>query len=174
MAAGPLALPRGKPLSPWRSPFPRSALSSGEGRRSPATASLPCLWLFLQLMLSGQSSCNQCCILVLGVPSPMSVSRCCSVAPRSFGGQRARLHKLWTSSLELCSVDIALDRRRQEVLVVPPRAPCEDGDHVPAGDVVPALAGARRRLTVRESFTEIASDVVPTWSPIPVSAGPWV
>ena len=74
------------------------------------------------------------------------------------------------SSLELCSVDIALDRRRQEVLVVPPRAPCEDGDHVPAGDVVPALAGARRRLTVRESFTEIASDVVPTWSPIPVSA----
>ena len=69
--------------------------------------------------------------------------------------------KLWTSSLELCSVDIALDRRRQEVLVVPPRAPCEDGDHVPAGDVVPALAGARRRLTVRESFTEIASDVVP-------------
>ena len=78
--------------------------------------------------------------------------------------------QLWTSSLELCSVDIALDRRRQEVLVVPPRAPCEDGDHVPAGDVVPALAGARRRLTVRESFTEIASDVVPTWSPIPVSA----
>ena len=80
--------------------------------------------------------------------------------------------KLWRStssapqalldrSLELCSVDIALDRRRQEVLVVPPRAPCEDGDHVPAGDVVPALAGARRRLTVRESFTEIASDVVP-------------
>ena len=36
--------------------------------------------------------------------------------------------------------------------------------------MVPALAGARRRLTVRESFTEIASDVVPTWSPIPVSA----
>ena len=102
----------------------------------------------------------------LEVPFPMSVSRCCSVVPRSFGGQRARLHKLWTSSLELCSVDIAPDRRRQEVLVVPPRAPCEDGDHVPAGDVVPALAGARRRLTVRESFTEIASDVVPTWPPI--------
>ena len=63
------------------------------------------------------------------------------------------------------------DRHRQEpVLVVPAWPPCEDGDHVPAGDVVPALAGARRRLTVRESFTEIASDIMPTWSPIPVSA----
>ena len=113
-------------------------------------------------MLSGQSSCNQCCILVLGVPSPMNAALWCLGA--------LEVNELWTSSLELCSVDIALDRRRQEVLVVPPRAPCEDGDHVPAGDVVPALAGARRRLTVRESFTEIASDVVPTWSPIPVSA----
>ena len=53
-----------------------------------------------------------------------------------------KVNELVHSSLELCSVDIALDRRRQEVLVVPPRAPCEDGDHVPAGDVVPALAVA--------------------------------
>ena len=117
-------------------------------------------------MLSGQSSCNQCCILVLGVPSPMSVARNAAL----WCLEALKVNELVHSSLELCSVDIALDRRRQEVLVVPPRAPCEDGDHVPAGDVVPALAGARRRLTVRESFTEIASDVVPTWSPIPVSA----
>ena len=70
----------------------------------------------------------------------------------------------------MAAVDVALDLGRKEVLVVAARLPVEDSHHLLSGDVVPALAVARGWRTVRESFTEILSDIKPARSPISVSA----